>query len=75
MKSPPPESDEEEPKFDAHKFRNSKFAKFYNKVIKCKHIAKFRVFDYALLSDDGLELFTDFMFRGIYRFHGFHCDF
>lgn len=61
--------------FDGEKFRNSKCAKFYDEVIKHEDITKFHVFDYTSLNHDGLELFDDFVYKVIYKFCKFHCDF
>lgn len=61
-------------KYDRRRFQNTKSTKLYEEVINHKEIVDFRVFDYASLDQDGLNLFTDFMRVSIYRFCGFPCD-
>lgn len=75
VESPLLESDEAKLEFDIHKFRNAKGAEFYDKVIKHENIVEFNVFDYSSFDQDGLELFTNFMFGGVYKFCGFYCDY
>lgn len=72
IESPPPDREEAEPEFDGHKFQNAKCVEFYEKVIKHKNIAECRLFDYSSWDQDGLDLFTDFMFGRIYKFCDFH---
>lgn len=61
--------------FNRRRFRNVNSGKLYEEVIKHEEITEFKVFDYASLDQDGLDLFTNFMKASVLRFCGFSYNF
>lgn len=67
------EREEESVEFVANKFRERKNCE--EMVITHKSIAEFQVFYYTSLEQDGLDLFTNFMTIGSYKFCWYSCDY